>query len=373
MQRFTRPGDEVSVPPGFPRSPAPAFVAGMGRRMALAGLRSRPATSGRAAAAAVRPAVEAAPPAHAPRVPRSSAAVVERGAATGVLRAAALCLLAATGASLLYWQKSRAALQDRAIGRAMQATQEAHARTAVLRTEWAALNEPGRLQDMADRLLALRLVAPAQFVEPAALQAWLEAPASAAPPPAADPEVATAPEAAPPPVPERPASRTRLAAAAPAPFVPSPPLTSPPLPLPPAPPRPFPPRPAQRAVLAAALAVEPRPHPAREAAAPRFELPRWLTQGRSPRPTVLALSGPPRALVLPPVLRPAAVPDAPPRLAPAPPPRSFAVVAATSGDAAYDDRPAGWYPRPAPGWPYGASVRPPYGWSPPYGQPFVPY
>ena len=379
MRHFTRPGSEATLPPASPRSASPVFVAGMGRRMAAAGLRPRPAL-GRADVALARPAVEPAFPAHAPRILRSGAAtILEPGTAARICQAAALCTLAASGASLLYWQKARATLQEREIGRTLQAVREVHARTAVLRTEWAALDEPGRLQEMADRLLALRPIAPAQFVEPAALPAWLQSPVPAPPAPAADPDVPTAPEATVPPAPERPAFRTRLAAAAPAL-----PMSLPTLPLPPAPPRAFLARPTPRAVLTAALPTGPGPHLAREPAAPRFEMPRWLTQGRSPRPTVLALSEPPHALALPPALRPAPPAAAPPVVAslvvappraPAAPPRPFAVIAATSGDAAYEDRPAGWYPRAVPAWPYGAPARPPYGWVLPYGygQPYLPY
>jgi len=138
-------------------------------------------------------------------------------------------------------------------------------------------------------------------------------------------------------------------------------------------------------VLTAALPTEPGPRLAREPAAPRFEMPRWLTQGRSPRPTVLALSEPPHALALPPALRPASPAAAPPVVAslvvappraPTAPPRPFAVIAATSDDATYEDRrPPGWYPRAVPAWPYGPPARQPYGWAPPYGygQPYLSY
>jgi hypothetical protein len=328
MRHFTKPGSEATLPPASPRSAGPVFVAGMGRRMAAAGLRPRPAP-GRADAAPARPAVEAAFPAHASRVLRSGAAtILEPGTAARICQAAALCTLAASGASLLYWQKARATLQEREIGRTLQAVREVHARTAVLRTEWAALDEPGRLQDMADRLLALRPIAPAQFVEPAALPAWLQSPAPAPPAPAADPDVPTASEATVPPAPERPASRTRLAAAAPAL-----PMSLPALPLPPAPPRAFLARPTPRAMLTAALPMEPGPHLAREPAAPRFEMPRWLTQGRSPRPTVLVLSEPPHALALPPALRPAPPSVGAPRTSgEAPPPPAGAPPTPVRGD-----------------------------------------
>ena len=88
-----------------------------------------------------------------------------------------LCLLAACGSGLyLYSEKHRTALLDRDIGRVIHATEAARARTGILRAEWALLNEPGRLQDMAGRYLTLHPMAPTQFVQLAELSTHLPAP-----------------------------------------------------------------------------------------------------------------------------------------------------------------------------------------------------
>ena len=81
-----------------------------------------------------------------------------------------LCLLAAGASGLyLYSEKHRTALLDREIGQVIRATEAAHARTGMLRAEWALLNEPGRLQDMAGRYLTLQPLKPSQFVQVADL------------------------------------------------------------------------------------------------------------------------------------------------------------------------------------------------------------
>ncbi len=94
-----------------------------------------------------------------------------------------LCLLGAFGSGLyLYSEKHRTALLDREIGRVIHDTQAARDRTGMLRSEWAVLNEPGRLQAMAEKYLTLRTMAPTQFVQLAALSSRL--PAAVANPPA---------------------------------------------------------------------------------------------------------------------------------------------------------------------------------------------
>ncbi len=88
-----------------------------------------------------------------------------------------LCLLASLGSGLyLYSEKHRTALLDRDIGRLIHATEAAHARTGMLRAEWALLNEPGRLQDMSGRYLALHPMAPTQFIQLSDLATHLPAP-----------------------------------------------------------------------------------------------------------------------------------------------------------------------------------------------------
>ncbi len=91
-----------------------------------------------------------------------------------------LCMLLAGGSGLyLYQEKHRTSLLDREITRTIHASEAAHERTGLLRAEWALLNEPGRLQDLADRFLALHAMSPSQFVPAGELASRL--PAVAAP------------------------------------------------------------------------------------------------------------------------------------------------------------------------------------------------
>ncbi len=115
-----------------------------------------------------------------------------------------ICLLAAFGSGLyLYSEKHRAILLDRDIAHAIHGTEAARERTGMLRAEWALLNDPGRLQAMADKYLTLKTMAPGQFVQLAELSTRLP---PVAPPgypdsaddAAADPAAALPPGAAPP-------------------------------------------------------------------------------------------------------------------------------------------------------------------------------
>ncbi len=114
-----------------------------------------------------------------------------------------LCLLAACGSGLyLYSEKHRTALLDRDIGQVIHRSEAARARTGLLRAEWALLNEPGRLADMAGRYLTLHPMAPTQFVQVSDLSGHLPgvmaAPADAAADDDASPAAGPAPaEAAP--------------------------------------------------------------------------------------------------------------------------------------------------------------------------------
>jgi hypothetical protein len=88
-----------------------------------------------------------------------------------------LCLLAAFGSGMyLYTEKHRAELLDRQIGRVIHETEAARQRTGLLRADWALLNDPTRLQDMSDKYLALKPLAPGQFVQLAELSNRLPAP-----------------------------------------------------------------------------------------------------------------------------------------------------------------------------------------------------
>ncbi len=375
MRSITTDSGEVCAPRTPPHAGSPAFVAGMGHRMAAAALRPRQASSRLGTA----PPLEAAagrvelplrrlpdPDLRLHVAPNSIPDAPQHPDLGMICQIVAFCAVAATGAALLYWQKSGGRVEDREIGRVLQATQQARARTSLLRAEWAQLNEPERLQDLADRTLDLRPIAPEQFVAPAQLNAWLQAPASIPPAPPPDPTLDPAAEPGiqappgPPPAASRPPPRPRLVALA----LPAPPLL-PALPLP-VPPHPRPQRPAP-VMLAALPEPSPPPPPGRMAVPSRYELPRWLTQAPLRRPTVPAMSEPPHALALPAAAqpsapRPVAVPADP---WPAPP-RSFAVVAASPGISPYDGRVIGWEPRqPFAPWPY-AAAPPPYGWTPAY-------
>ena len=113
-----------------------------------------------------------------------------------------LCLAAACGSGLyLYSEKHRTVLLDRNISRVVSETQADRARTGLLRAEWALLNEPGRLQEMADKYLSLKPMAPTQFVQLSDLPSHLPAPETAAEASAQDQDApddaATAPVAQP--------------------------------------------------------------------------------------------------------------------------------------------------------------------------------
>jgi hypothetical protein len=125
-----------------------------------------------------------------------------------------ICLAAAFGSGMyLYTEKHRAILLDRDIAHAIRGTEAARERTGLLRAEWALLNDPGRLQEMSDKYLQLKPMAPGQFVQLADLSTRLPAVPPPAPAgttddaaPADAPVVADdAPAASPAPAPEAPA------------------------------------------------------------------------------------------------------------------------------------------------------------------------
>ena len=88
-------------------------------------------------------------------------------------------LLAAASGLYLYQSKHRVQMLDRDIGRTWKSVEEARARTGLLRAEWALLNEPDRLGELADRHLALKPLAPGQFISMADLERRLPPPGSA--------------------------------------------------------------------------------------------------------------------------------------------------------------------------------------------------
>lgn len=98
-----------------------------------------------------------------------------------------LCMVACVGSGMyLYSEKHSAEMLDRQITHVIHATEAARQRTGLLRADWALLNEPGRLQTMADQYLALKPMAPNQFVQMADLGSRLPAPVAAPPAGATD-------------------------------------------------------------------------------------------------------------------------------------------------------------------------------------------
>ncbi|NKC33091.1 cell division protein FtsL, partial [Falsiroseomonas selenitidurans] len=75
-----------------------------------------------------------------------------------------LCFCAFAGAGAwLYQVKHQVATQDRELRSLWRQTEQARDRTAILRAEWALLNEPERLRQAAQRHLALTPMQPQQF------------------------------------------------------------------------------------------------------------------------------------------------------------------------------------------------------------------
>ncbi len=77
-----------------------------------------------------------------------------------------LAMLLAGGAGLyLYQAKHNAQMLERDIGRTVKATKAARERVGMLRTEWALLNDPERLQGLADQHLTIKPLRPDQYVQ----------------------------------------------------------------------------------------------------------------------------------------------------------------------------------------------------------------
>jgi hypothetical protein len=88
-----------------------------------------------------------------------------------------LSMVAAAGAGLyLYQVKHSVAQLDRELRTINRQTEQARERTQVLRAEWALLNEPDRLRQVAQRHLPLEAMTPAQFVRPAEMERRLPPP-----------------------------------------------------------------------------------------------------------------------------------------------------------------------------------------------------
>jgi hypothetical protein len=134
-----------------------------------------------------------------------------------------ICFLLACGSGLyLYQSKHRVQMIDREIEKTVHGTDALREQTRVLHAEWTLLNDPQRLQALAEQFLSLKTVTPGQFTSMAELDARL--PAVRAPDPLAPPEqppvpVAQAPETMPP---EEPAPPPVAAATSATPTAPKP-------------------------------------------------------------------------------------------------------------------------------------------------------
>ncbi|MGG5810382.1 cell division protein FtsL, partial [Falsiroseomonas sp. CW058] len=106
-----------------------------------------------------------------------------------------LCFFAFAGAGAwLYQVKHSVALHDRELREIRRETEAARERISILRAEWALLNEPERLRQVATRHLALEPMQPQHFARAAEMErrlpgavAFAGAPNLFAPPPAAEP------------------------------------------------------------------------------------------------------------------------------------------------------------------------------------------
>jgi hypothetical protein len=330
-------------------------------------------------------------------------------AAAFTMRQTTVVLVVAAMAAglLLYREKSRAAMLDHEIGRVIRAAEEARKQTALLRAEWASLNEPERLHGMADRYLSLRATEPSQFVELSQLSHRLSTlppmPDKPNPEPSPADVSSVADDAADSqPMAEQPAVLKASAeiklpepdAKSPEPNSPEPkiatkaPVTAPATPghlhvlravvhVPPPPPvehaepKPLEPKPTELKPHVAAR------HAAVEKVAEKIELPKWLTQAHVAHPPPLIMSERPHLLGVPhSAPLPLAVPKpsaatalATPPAYPAPEPRRPEIVAESQTYQApprYSPpvyrQPYGYY---GYGYGYGAPYRVPY--SPPYG------
>ncbi len=101
-------------------------------------------------------------------------------------------ILAGASGLYLYSEKHRTTLLDQQISAIVSDTQHIRERTAMLRAEWALLNQPDRLQGLATRFLPqLGAMAPTQFVQMASLDRHLPAAGPEIPPhPIATPQTA---------------------------------------------------------------------------------------------------------------------------------------------------------------------------------------
>ncbi|GBR44940.1 cell division protein FtsL [Neokomagataea thailandica] len=91
-------------------------------------------------------------------------------------------VLAALSGLFLYTKKHNTTMLDQSITQIVRDTQKVQSQTATLRTEWALLNQPDRLNTLSTRFLPnLHPMTPDQFVRISAAEARLPAPGGKAP------------------------------------------------------------------------------------------------------------------------------------------------------------------------------------------------
>lgn len=94
----------------------------------------------------------------------------------------ACAVLAAVSGLFLYEKKHNTTVLDQNITQIVHDTQKVQSQTAMLRTEWALLNQPDRLNALSTRFLPnLHPMTPDQFVRISAVEARLPAPGGKAP------------------------------------------------------------------------------------------------------------------------------------------------------------------------------------------------
>lgn len=122
-----------------------------------------------------------------------------------------VCMLMAVGSGLyLYQCKHQAQVLDRQIARTIRQTDEARDRIGMLRAEWAQLNAPDHIAELAHEHTTLQTAKPTQFITVNELAAKLPPPpqpadhpdAPAAAPPVAQAQPSAAPVAQPAPAPQ---------------------------------------------------------------------------------------------------------------------------------------------------------------------------
>ncbi len=179
-----------------------------------------------------------------------------------------ICALLAMGAGLyLYQSKHESQLLDRKIAGIVRATDETRTRIGMLRADYQLLNDPTRLQALADQQLTLKAIAPTQFTTMAELARRL-------------PPVDLAPHVAPEPAPEPDAGLFVPPAEPVVAVVPAPPKLAAATPVRPAPAPVVVPAPVAPAPIVVTRPAKPVPEPIVQATA----LPPQIPAPRRPAP-----------------------------------------------------------------------------------------